>query len=69
MDLQEHIPSMNCRAFYSAEKNRFYHYEDASDEDKEWLTMYEMLQYNAMFDKKDRSSWFFPYLEDDEDDE
>ena len=37
-------------------------YEDADEEDLKWITCYQMLQYNEMFDKKGRSSWFFPYL-------
>ena len=63
-DLQEHIPAMNCRAFYSAAKKKYFHYEDAEGEDLKWITCYQMLQYNEMFDRKGRSSWFFPYLND-----
>ena len=37
------------------------HIDEAEGEEKEWIEKYHMLQYNSMFDKKNRSSFFFPY--------
>ena len=40
------------------------HLEDATGEEAEWIANYEILQYNNMFDGKDRSEVFFPYIKD-----
>lgn len=58
-ELQQVIPAMNARAFYSASERRFLHYEDAIEADRQWLEKYNILQYNNMFDG-DRSQVFFP---------
>ncbi|MGN0342300.1 MAG: LTA synthase family protein [Roseburia sp.] len=56
-ELQQVIPAMNARAFYSVSEGKFRHYEDANEFDREWLEKYEILQYNNMFDQ-DRSKIF-----------
>lgn len=64
-DLYEQIPAMNSRGYYSKTEGGFVHYSDATGEEAEWLKKYRILQYNSMFDKKHRSSYFFPYYKDD----
>lgn len=58
-DLMEEIPAMNGRAYYSQSAGRYYHYEDAFGEDKVWLEKYQILQYNGLFQKKEKSDLFF----------
>ena len=61
-DMMEEIPAINSRGFYSKSLGRFFHVEDAAGEDAKWLKNYEILQYNNMFDKRNKSGLFFPYL-------
>ena len=61
-ELQEHIPAINARGYFSLSKGKYRHVEDAEGEEKEWLDKYNMLEYNSMFDKKNRSELFFPYI-------
>lgn len=61
-DLNEVIPAMNFRGYYSKTYSQFIHYEDAPGEEKEWIEKYKILQYNNMFDRRHKSKVFFPYL-------
>lgn len=61
-DMMEEIPAVNSRGFYSKSKGKFLHVEDAAGEDAKWLKNYVILQYNNMFDKRNKSELFFPYL-------
>ena len=61
-DMMEEIPAINSRGFYSKSQGKFLHVEDAAGEDAKWLKNYEILQYNNMFDKRNKSELFFPYL-------
>lgn len=61
-DMMEEIPAVNSRGFYSKSQGKFLHVEDAAGEDAKWLKNYEILQYNNMFDKRNKSGLFFPYL-------
>lgn len=63
-DLREQIPAINARGYYSLNNETYLAVEDASGREAEWLRRYEILQYNAMFDEKDRSNLFFPYIEE-----
>ena len=63
-DLMEVVPAINARGYYSLEKDRYLHVEDALGEELEWIRKYENLQYNGVFDKKHKSDIFFPYFED-----
>ncbi|MCM1258384.1 MAG: LTA synthase family protein [Roseburia sp.] len=58
-DLMEAVPAMNVRAFFSNSYNRYFHYEDAVGEDAAWLEKYQILQYNGLFQKKNKSELFF----------
>lgn len=63
-DLMEVVPAINARGYYSLEKGKYVHVEDALGEELKWITQYENLQYNGLFDSKNRSSIFFPYIEE-----
>ncbi len=58
-DLMEAVPAMNARAFYSKEAGRYLHYGNGSVEEKIWLEKYQILQYNGLFDDKNRNRTFF----------
>ena len=62
LDLEEQIPAMNARAFYSKSEGKFLHYDKAAGTEAEWIDKYRILQYNNMFDKTGQSKFFFPYL-------
>ena len=62
-DLRKVVPAMNSRGYYSKEKETFCYIEDSAGEEAKWIGLYEALQYNSTFDKKDQSTIFFPYLE------
>ena len=62
-ELMEVVPAINARGYYSLQKQRYLHVEDALGEEYKWISDYENLQYNSMFDKKNTSEVFFPYLE------
>lgn len=61
-DMMEVVPAINSRGYFSLEENDYKHVEDAEGIEADWIARYEILQYNSMFDKKNRSSLFFPYL-------
>ena len=64
LDLMEVIPAINARGYYSLEKDRYLHIEDALGKEFQWITNYESLQYNGLFDKKNTSTLFFPYIKE-----
>lgn len=64
LELMEVIPAINARGYYSLEKGKYVHIEDAMGKELEWITKYETLQYNGLFDTKNKSSIFFPYIEE-----
>lgn len=63
-DLQDVVPAINARGYFSLEKGRYLHVEDALGQELLWITRYENLQYNSLFDRKNASEIFFPYLEE-----
>lgn len=62
MDMMEHIPAINSRGYYSLSEGKYKYLNEAEGEEAEWINKYEMLQYNNMFDLKEQSELFFPYL-------
>ena len=62
-DMQQTIPAINSRGYYSVSSGCFKHLEEAEGEEAEWIDRYQILQYNNMFDKKKQSKVFFPYLQ------
>ena len=63
-DMQQTIPAINSRGYYSVSSGCFKHLEEATGEEAEWIDRYQILQYNNMFDKKKQSKVFFPYLQE-----
>lgn len=63
-DLMEEVPAINSRGYYSKSEGCYLHFEDAKGEEAQWIADYNILQYNNMFDKKQKSELFFPYLND-----
>jgi len=63
-ELMEHIPAINSRGYYSTERGRYLHVEDALGEELLWISKYESLQYNGVFDLKNKSEIFFPYIKE-----
>lgn len=62
LDLMEVIPAINARGYYSLEKGKYIHNEEAMGKELLWLTKYKNLQYNGLFDRRNRSEIFFPYI-------
>lgn len=60
-DMMEEVPAINSRGYYSKSEGAFLHLDEAEGEEAEWIKNYNILQYNSMFDKKNRSDLFFPY--------
>ena len=61
-ELEDVIPSMNAHGYYSNKKGCYVSFDEATDDEKVWLDKYEQLQYNNLFDKKNRNSKLFPVL-------
>lgn len=59
LKVQEVIPAMNSQGYYSKSNEQFQTYSDAKGEEAEILNQYRILQYNAIFDEKNRSDLFF----------
>ena len=63
-EMQTIIPAVNARGYYSLQEGRYLHVRDAKEEEQQWLSVYEHLQYNGLFDKRHTSEIFYPYLEE-----
>ena len=61
--LEEKIPAINANGFYSNKSQEFLTFEEASETEKLWLKLYEQLQYNNLFDLKNRNNNLFYVLE------
>lgn len=61
-EMEEAIPSVNANGFYSLSAGRYLPFDEATGEEQHWLELYEILQYNSLFDTRHRSSTFFPSL-------
>ena len=62
-DMEKVIPSVNANGFYSNRSARFLPFDAASGEERSWLEQYQILQYNNVFDKKNRNPALFPVLD------
>ncbi len=58
-DMKEEIPAINALGYYSKSKQCFMRVEDAEGEEAEALLRYQLLQYNGIFDVKNKSKVFF----------
>ena len=61
--MQEIVPAINSRGFYSKSRGTFLHLEEAAGEEEQWIQKYKILQYNNMFGKRKQSKLFFPYID------
>ena len=59
LDLNQEIPAVNSRGYYSKTEGGFQNFANAAGEEAEWLSNYKILQYNEMFDHFNRSENFF----------
>ena len=60
--VQQSVPAINAYGYYSVSEGRFKTVDEASGAEKAALQEYACLQYNALFDKANRSTVFFPTL-------
>ena len=58
------IPSINGNGFYSTRLQCYLPFDMASEEEAEWLRAYEILQYNNLFDRNNRSKALFASAEE-----
>lgn len=61
-DMMEEIPAINSKGYYSVSEGKFKYLSKAEGEEAEWIHKYEVLQYNNIFDNKEKSEIFFPYI-------
>ena len=62
-ELETVMPSINAYGFYSAASKCYLPFDMASADEQTWLLLYEQLQYNNVFDKKNHNNVFFPILD------
>ena len=58
-DIEETIPAINAFGYYSKSCGSFIPFEEAEGEEAEALRLYECVQYNNLFDAKNRNELFF----------
>ena len=61
-ELEKKIPSVNANGFYSLARECYIPFDEASEEERQWLEKYKALQYNSIFDKKHHNEMLFPTL-------
>ena len=59
-DVQSLIPAMNANGYYSPAKQAFTPYQEADGKEAELLNFYNQLEYNSLFDEKNRDEILFP---------
>lgn len=62
-EMEETIPSINANGFYSISAGCYLPFDEATGDEQKWLELYEVLQYNSIFDIAHRNKDFFPVLE------
>jgi len=65
-EMMQTVPAINSRGYYSEANQSFEHLDAATGDEADWIKKYNILEYNSMFDKDNRSDVFFPYIEDSE---
>ena len=58
-EAEEEIPAVNSLGYFSKLWNTYKPIDEAVGTEKEWLDKYQTLQYNNLFDGKNRSPLFF----------
>lgn len=61
--MEEMIPSINANGFFSLSAGCYLPFDEANEDELRWLELYDVLQYNSIFDTSHRSQTFFPALE------
>lgn len=61
-EMEEIVPAVNAYGYYSKTAGRYLDVSEAAGDELKWLELYEILQYNSLFDKNGRSEVFFPAL-------
>lgn len=56
--MEGQIPAINMLGYYSLSSGRFLSFDKKDGLEKEWLEKYQILQYNALFDKENLCSLF-----------
>lgn len=62
-EMEAVIPSINANGYYSLANGCYIPFDEATGDELSWLELYEALQYNSIFDKKNRNETLFPVLE------
>ncbi len=57
--LEQTIPAMNALGYYSLEQEKFLPYSEAPEAEQRVINDYELIQYNALFDRENSSNLFF----------
>lgn len=58
-DVQVSIPAINSNGYYSINNGQFIDIGEAEGEEEEILNMYNQMEYNYIFDKNNKNSYFF----------
>ena len=61
-EMEGRIPSINVNGYYSRDEGRYLNFDEANEEERLWLEVYEALQYNNIFDKAHQNEALFPLL-------
>lgn len=62
-EMETVIPAINANGFYSLNAGGYLPFDEANEDEARWLSLYEMLQYNNIFDREHYNETFFPVLE------
>lgn len=63
-EMEAVIPAINANGFYSPGAGCYLPLNEADGEQQRWLDLYEALQYNNMFDRKNQNELLFPLLDE-----
>ena len=58
-EVEQEIPAINVFGYYSKSQKKFQSFDKATGKEKEWLDKYATIQYNNIFDTKNRNENFF----------
>jgi hypothetical protein len=58
-EMEEYIPAVSAKGYYSKSQNKYLTVDEASGPEADWLNEYAIVQYNNLFDEKDRNEVFF----------
>lgn len=58
-EMEEYIPALSAKGYYSKSQGCYQELDKAEGEEAEWLNKYAILQYNNLFDEKNRNETLF----------